>query len=100
MAQVAISQGTDLSQAGHHPFDTEVYEREGLIFELSSDNLNIPWLYTLAVAKGNAATEALARNAVVFCEPEWGLDATGLGGGNYVGAGPMGGPSGGMTVAW
>lgn len=100
MANVAISQAVDLSQAGKHPFDAEVYEREGLIFELSSDNLNIPWLYALAVAKGNAATEALARNAIVFCEPEYGWDATGLGAGGYAGSGPMGGPSGGLTVAW
>ena len=34
--------------------------------------INIPWLLALSVPIGNAATEAIAKNTVVFCEGEMG----------------------------
>lgn len=96
----AGAQATDLAQAGKHPLDGFYHDVENLSFEGSANNLNIPWLLGISVSRGNAATKAIAQGCVVFCEPEWGYECTGMGGGGYRGGGPMGGPSGGLSVSW
>lgn len=94
----AGSQGTDLAQAGVHPLDSWYSEVENLGY--SEPTANIPWLLSISVARGNAATAAIAKNCVVFCEPEWGCDITGGGKSRAGGHTQAGGPSGGLTVAW
>jgi hypothetical protein len=95
------SQQADLAQcplAGSYSWYLEL---EGGISEGSPGNMNIPWLLGIMVSMGNAGTSALANNAVVFCEPEWGWDVSG--GGKDIGPGQqmiVGGSSGGMVVAW
>ncbi len=96
-----MTQTTDLAQcplAGSYSWYLEL---EGGISEGSPGNMNIPWLLGIMVAQGNAGTSALAHNAVVFCEPEWGWDVSG--GGKDIGPGQqmiVGGSSGGMVIAW
>jgi hypothetical protein len=97
----AGSQSTDLAQcplAGSYSWYLEL---EGGICEPAAGSLNIPWLVGIMAAEGNAGTSALAKNAVVFCEPEWGWDTSGVG--KDVGPGQqmvVGGSAGGMVVAW
>ena len=62
--------------------------------------VNIPWLLGISVSIGNATTEAIGRNAVVFCEPEWGFDMTGAGQGSLYGNGGIGSGEGGLYVSW
>jgi len=63
------------------------------------DSLNIPGLLEISVSIGNATTEAISRNAVVFCEPEWG-EVTGAGVGSMYGNGGTGSGEGGLYVSW
>lgn len=75
-------------------------ELEGGLYEPAAGSINIPWLLGLSVSMGNAGTRALADNAVVFCEPEWGFDVMG---GKDIGPGQqmfVGGSTGGQIVAW
>jgi hypothetical protein len=93
------AQGGDLSQAGFSGSYEFYLDREGGTTELAAGSMNIPWLAGLIISQGNAMTEAIGRNAVVFCEPEYGNDSDGGGGaaGGYAG---MGASSGGLSVAW
>ena len=95
------SQGADLQQcplAGSYSYYLEL---EGGMNEPSSGSINIPWLAGLCTSMGNGMTQALAANAVVFCEPEWGWDVSGSG--KDIGPGQqmiVGGSTGGMIVQW
>lgn len=81
------------------PLDAWFAAIENLTAEGSADSLNIPWLLSISVAVGNATTQAIGKNAVVFCEPEWGFDMTGQGGGNVHGVGGSGEGSA-LAVGW
>ena len=99
----AGSQGVDLNNPPPFEGEWELRLEDSGAYTDACDQRNWPALLALAVAQGNAATAALAENAVVFCEPEWGFDITGFGNGNYYGAMAYGAPanvSGGLTVAW
>jgi hypothetical protein len=99
------SQGTDLQQAprdalvGSYEF---LLEREGVWLQDSSEgSINIPWILSVALMEGNAATKALGETANIFPEPEWGWD-TGLPG-RDIGPGQqmwMGGAVGGFIRSW
>lgn len=98
-------QGVDLMQAPPFPGDWVERLEDAGVFTDSCDQINWAHLVMECIAEGNARTEALSRQAVVFCEPEWGWDITGVGNGNYVGAHNVGGGTygniaGGLTVAW
>jgi hypothetical protein len=94
----AGSQGGDLQQAGHDGSYSYYLDMEGGVTELAAGSINIPWLAGIIISQGNAMTEAIARNSVVYVEPEYGLECTGAGGaGGYQG---MGGSSGGLVVSW
>lgn len=82
------------------PLDVWYSAMENLTSEGDANSLNIPWLLGISVTVGNATTEAIGRNAVIFCEPEWGFDATGSGKGSMYGNGGMGTGEGGLYVNW
>lgn len=67
--------------------DEWIVGMENLTSEGSAGSVNIPWLLSISVSMGNAATEAIGKNAVIFCEPEWGLDITGGSSGRGGGSG-------------
>ena len=95
----AGSQGAELAQAAHDGSYSYYLDIENGLCEPASGSLNFPWLIGLMVSQGTAMTDAIAHNAVVFCEPEWGLE--GGGGGNESGAQMFGaGASGGLIVQW
>ncbi len=83
---------------GFTGYDEETLGNEGLIN--TGGTPNIPWLLGLSVSMGNAMTEAIAKQAIIYQEPEWGWD--GGGGGNESGASQIGagGSSGGLLVSW
>jgi len=95
------SQQADLMQcplAGSYSY---YLENEGSLYEPAAGSINIPWLAGLMISEGNAATSALAANCVVFSEPEWGWEATGIN--KDIGPGQnmvVGGSTGGAIVAW
>lgn len=96
-----LVQSTDLAQCPLAGSYSDYLEIENSLYEMASGSINIPWLYSLCVSEGNAATSALAANAVVFCEPEYGWEATGMN--KDIGPGQQmvtGGSYGGMIVAW
>ena len=99
MSQAVGAQAVDLiNSMPFYGYDTSIIERENLGLGDGYGQLNIPWYIGLSAMMGNAGTTALSRNAVVFCEPEWGYECVGMGS-SYPG-GVIGGPSGGLTVAW
>jgi len=97
----ALAQGIDLAQPG--PFqgwDESILEHEGLINEITAGGeLNFPAIIALSAMMGNAATAALFRNSQVNCEPEFGYDTSGGGGGRYTGSAGRG-AIGGATIWW
>jgi len=80
--------------------DSWYVEIENLTAEGSGDSINIPWLLSISLAVGNATTEAIGKNAVVFSEPEWGFDITGTGKGSLYGNGGIGSGEGGLYVSF
>lgn len=92
------AQAIDLAQPPpFEGYDVELLEREGLINEVGS--INFAALIDMCISMGNAYTSGLAMMANVFCEPEWGFDTSGLGGGNYSGRGGQS-AVGGSTIWW
>jgi len=76
------------------PLDEFYAAMENLTAVGDANSINVPWLLALSVSIGNATTSAIARNCVVFCEPEWDMgglgragmfNGSGEGGGVYVG---------------
>lgn len=82
------------------PLDEWFHQIENLSIIGDANSINIPWLLGISVSIGNATTEAIGRNAVVFCEPEWGFDITGGGKGSLYGNGGIGSGEGGLYVSW
>lgn len=98
---MAYSQQADLMQCPLIGSYSYYLELEGGLCEPAAGSINIPWLLGLSVGQGNAFTTALASNAQVFCEPEWGWDVSG--GGKDIGPGQqmvVGGNTGGQIVQW
>ena len=95
-------QGVDLMQAPPFEGEWELRLEDAGVLTDACDGRNWASLSDLCIAEGNARTSALALNAVVFCEPEWGFDIVGVGNGNFAGRGaPVGANvAGGLTVAW
>lgn len=68
-------QGADLMQSALVGSYSWYLEIEGGTAELSSEgSVNIPWVLSIALSEGNAATKAIADTANVWPEPEWGFD--------------------------
>jgi hypothetical protein len=95
-----ISQNPPLGQMNIEPLDSWYAAIENLTCEGDANSINIPWLLSLSVSIGNATTEAISKNCVVFCEPEWGFDITGGGVGSMYGNGGQGSGEGGLYVSW
>jgi hypothetical protein len=91
-----ITQNPPLGQMNIEPLDAWFAAIENLTAEGDANSVNIPWLLSISLAVGNATTEAISKNCVVFTDPEWG-EATGLGKG-VMGAGS--GEGGGCYVGW
>src|SRR5262249_18014970 len=97
----AGSQQADLMQCPLAGSYTEYLADSGSLYEPASGSINIPWLAGLCISQGNGLTSALAKNAVVFSEPEYGLEVSGSG--KDIGPGQqmmVGGSAGGLIVAW
>jgi hypothetical protein len=96
------SQQADLMQSALAGSYDWYLEREGAwLGDSSEGSINIPWILSIALAEGNAATVALGETANIFPEPEWGFDA----GGAAKDIGPqeqmwIGGGVGGFIVSW
>jgi len=81
-------------------YDEKILAGEGLINDGGS--LNIPYLVGVMSSTGNAMTEAIGRNAMVFGDLPWqddGGDGDGEGGSGG-GVGSMSSQSGGLIVEW
>ena len=100
MSQSNITQNPPLGQMNIEPLDQWFAAIENLTAEGDANSINIPWLLSISVSVGNAATKAISQNCVVFCEPEWGLGETGMGKGSMYGNGGTGGYEGGLYVSW
>jgi hypothetical protein len=89
-----------MSQLTEHPLIAPLDEwfsaMENLVAVGDAGSINIPWLLGIATSVGNAATAAIGRNAVVFCDTEWG-EVTGAGKGTMMGGS---GEGGGVYVGW
>ena len=94
MTQSNITQNPPLGQMNIEPLDAWYAAIENLTAEGDANSINIPWLLSISVAVGNATTQAIGKNAVVFCEPEWGFDITGAGQGSMYGNGGTSGGDG------
>lgn len=97
---MATTNPTPQLLSGLPMLDVWFTEVEGIGFVGYEGSINIPWLLGISVARGNALTAAIAKNAVVFCEPEWGFDITGSGKGSLYGSGGIGTGEGGLYVNW
>ena len=94
-----ITQNPPLGQMNIEPMDVYYAEIENLTAEGDANSINIPWLLSISLSIGNATTQAIARNAVVFSEPEWGEPAD-QGTGSMYGNGGTGSGEGGLYVSW
>jgi hypothetical protein len=91
-----ITQNPPLGQMNIEPMDQWYAAIENLTAEGDANSVNIPWLLSISVSVGNATTEAIAKNCVVFVDPEWG-EVTGMG---KAGMGSGSGEGGGVYVGW
>ncbi len=94
-----ITQNPPLGQMNIEPMDEWYAAIENLTAVGDASSINIPWLLSISLSIGNATTQAIARNAVVFSEPEW-ADGTGGGQGSMYGNGGTGSGEGGLCVSW
>jgi hypothetical protein len=97
VSQSNITQNPLFGTANIEPLDSWFDAMENLSSVGDANSINIPWLLALSVSIGNATTSAIAKNCVVFCEPEWGLDNSGLG---KMGMFSGSGEGGGVYVGW
>lgn len=100
VSQSNITQNPPFGTANIEPLDAWYAAIENLTAEGCADSVNIPWLLSISVAIGNATTQAIGMNAVVFSEPEWGFDITGAGVGSMYGNGGIGSGEGGLYVSF
>lgn len=92
-----MTQNPPLGQMNIEPCDEFYAAMENLTAVGDANSVNIPWLLQLSLSIGNATTNAISKNCVVFCEPEWGLDSTGGGKASmFCGSGE----GGGVYVGW
>lgn len=92
-----ITQNPPLGQMNIEPLDEWYVAMENLSAVGDANSLNIPWLLGISVSIGNATTSAIAKNCVVFTDPEWG-EVTGASGSATMFAGS--GEGGGVYVGW
>jgi hypothetical protein len=97
MSYSNITQNPPLGQMNVEPMDEWYAAIENLTAVGDAGSINIPWLLGISVSIGNATTSAIAKNAVIFCEPEWGFDMTGGGQATMYGGS---GEGGGVYVGW
>lgn len=89
------TQNPPLGQMNIEPMDEWYAAIENLTAEGAAGSVNIPWMLGISLSVGNATTEAISKNCVVFSEVEWGegtgsgkvsmFGGSGEGGGTYVG---------------
>ena len=84
--------------ANIEPLDEWYAAIENLVAVGDANSINIPWLLGISVSIGNATTQAISKNCVVFTDPEWDEAATGMGKAGMIGGGS--GEGGGVYVGW
>jgi hypothetical protein len=94
-----ITQNPPLGQMNIEPLDAWYAAIENLTAEGDASSVNIPWLLAISVSQGNAATQSIAKNCIVWVDPEWG-EVTGGGKGSMYGNGGIGSGQGGLYVSW
>lgn len=94
-----ITQNPPLGQMNIEPMDSWYAAIENLTAEGDASSINIPWLLAISVSVGNATTQAIGKNCVVFTDPEWG-EIVGAGVGSMYGNGGQGSGEGGLYVSW
>ena len=99
MSHSNITQNPPLGQMNIEGMDAWYADIGDLRSVGGAGSVNIPWLLSISVAIGNATTQAIGQNAVIFTEPEWG-EATGMGKGSLYGSGGIGSGEGGLYVSW
>lgn len=97
MSQSNVTQNPPLGQMNIEPLDSWFAAIENLTAEGDANSINIPWLSALSLSVGNATTDAISKNCVVFTDPEWG-ESGGLGKASMIGGGS--GEGGGVYVGW
>ena len=96
MSFTNATQNPPLGTMNIEPLDEWFAAIENLTCEGDANSINIPWLLSISVSIGNAMTQAIGRNAVVFEDPEWD-GGTGLGKASmFAGSGE----GGGIYVGW
>ena len=66
-----ITQNPPLGQMNIEPMDAWYAAIENLTAEGDANSINIPWLLSISLSVGNAATSAIAKNCIVWIDPEW-----------------------------
>jgi len=94
-----ITQNPPLGQMNIEPLDEWFAAIENLVAVGDASSINIPLLLAISVSQGNAYTQAIGKNAVVWIDPEWG-ECTGAGKGSMYGNGGIGSGEGGLYVSW
>lgn len=94
-----ISQNPPLGQMNIEPMDAWYAAIENLTAEGDANSINIPWLLSISLSIGNATTQSIAKNCIVFVDPEWG-EVTGMGKSGMLGGGSGEGGGPGTYVGW
>lgn len=94
-----ITQNPPLGQMNIEALDEFFDVMENLSASGAAGSVNIPWLLGISVSVGNATTQAIAKNCIVWIDPEWG-EVTGGGQGSMYGNGGVGSGEGGLYVSW
>ena len=94
-----ITQNPPLGQMNIEALDEFYAAMENHCAVGDAGSVNIPWLLGISVSQGNAATQAIAKNCIVWVDPEYG-EATGGGKGSLYGSGGIGSGEGGLYVSW
>jgi hypothetical protein len=85
--------------ANIEPLDEWYAAIENLVAVGDANSINIPWLLGISVSIGNATTQAIAKNCIVFSDPDYDdQGASGLGKMGMTGGGS--GEGGGVYVQW
>ncbi len=94
-----ITQNPLFGTANIEPLDVWFAAIENLTAEGDANSINIPWLLSISVSIGNATTQAIAKNCIVFTDPEWDEGGGGgVGKASMIGGGS--GEGGGVYVGW
>lgn len=95
-----ISQNPPLGTVNIEGVDEWIASIENLVAVGDANSINIPWLLGISVSVGNAATQAIGKNCIVFCDPGWDCEGIGMGKGSMYGNGGTGSGEGGLYVSW